>query len=88
MIAHNMPFDRNMLLFELRRLGVEYNFPWPFYHLCTAEISKSFFKGKYTKLEKVYHHAYGHDPEQKHRAVGDCEILLDVARWLNKQGAL
>jgi len=88
MIAHNLPFDRNLLLFELRRIGMEFHFPWPFIHTCTAENSKSLFKGKYTKLQDIYKHAYGQDPEQKHRAIGDCEILLDVCKWLSKQGVL
>lgn len=88
MIAHNLPFDRNILLFELKRIGLEYNFPWPAVHTCTAENSKSLFKGKYTKLQNIYKHAYGEDPQQTHRAVGDCEILLDVCKWLDKQGVM
>jgi len=88
MIAHNLPFDRNMMLFELKRMGAEYRFPWPSIHTCTAENGKSLFNGKYTKLEKMYEHFYNKDPKQTHRAVGDCEILLDVARALNKEGVL
>lgn len=88
MIAHNLPFDRNILLFELKRIGMEHHFPWPMVHTCTAENSKSLFKGKYTKLQKIYEHAYGKDPQQTHRAVGDCEILLDVCKWLDKQGVM
>lgn len=88
MIAHNLPFDRNLLLFELRRIGMEFHFPWPAVHTCTAENAKSLFNGKYTKLQNIYKHAYGKDPKQTHRAVGDCELLLDVCKWLDEQGVM
>lgn len=86
MFAHNLPFDRNLLLFELRRMGTEFMFPWPTQHICTAEVSKSLFNGKYTKMQNVYKEFYGVDPEQKHRAIADCEILLDVVKGLNERG--
>lgn len=87
-IAHNLPFDRNMLLFELQRMGMEYHFPWPTFHTCTVQASKSLFGGKYMKLENLYKHAFHKDPHQTHRAVEDCELLLDVCRWLKGEGVL
>jgi DNA polymerase III epsilon subunit-like protein len=87
LIAHNAPFDVGMLTVELQRLGMLQRFPWPFKHVCTVERTQ-YMTGKYLKLEQLYKELFGKDPEQKHRALGDVEILVDVVRQLRRQGAI
>lgn len=84
-VAHNMPFDRSLLLFELQRMGKEYHFPWPSNHVCTVELSRQ-INGKYMKLTDLYKYLFGRDPQQTHRALDDCEILLEVYTELNERG--
>src|SRR4051812_6260290 len=87
LIAHNAPFDVALLTFELQRLDMLTKFPWPFRHVCTVERTQH-LTGSYMKLEKLYTHLFGRDPEQKHRAMGDVELLMDVVRELRRKGEL
>jgi len=81
MVAHNLPFDRGMMVLELRRLEAQYKFPWPPTQVCTAELSIAHF-GSRRKLQDIWRHINdGKDPEQKHRALDDAYMLLDVVRW-------
>ena len=42
-VAHNLPFDRKVLRFELERVDKLTKFPWPIEHICSSEIfMKSF----------------------------------------------
>lgn len=87
MAAHNLPFDRSLLLFELQRIGKQYQFPWPSYHICTVERTTS-ITGKYMKLEALYQHYFKEDPKQTHRAIEDVELLLKVMRKMKEDGFL
>lgn len=84
-IAHNLPFDRGLLLFELQRMDKQYSFPWPYNHICTVELSRQ-INGKYMKLTNLYKHLFNTDPEQTHRALDDCEMLLKIYQELVKRG--
>ena len=86
-LAHNFPFDRDLLTFELRRINKGRNFPWPIQHICTVELTRH-ITGKFMKLTALYEHAFGKKLDQKHRAMDDVEDLLEVCKWLKKQGIL
>ena len=77
MVAHNMPFDFQMLLFELKRQSAEYKFPWPSKHIDTIELAKPFYNGRFMKLKTLYADLVG-PYEQKHRAIDDAEMLMKV----------
>ncbi len=85
LVAHNANFDVLVLDTELKRLGKERNFPWPYRHICTVEETMD-MTGKRMKLAELYSLLFGHDPVQiTHRAMNDVEILLEVFRELRKQ---
>jgi len=84
MIAHNMPFDFNLLKFDLQRIGKEFNFPWPQRHICTLELAKG-FEFESNKLINIWGQATGKEPKQSHRALDDCHMLLDVVKWMRKE---
>jgi DNA polymerase-3 subunit epsilon len=77
LIAHNLPFDLQMLVNELRRCGKEYAFPYPPEQICTVQ---SFFhlKGRRMKLTELYQHFMGKELDQKHRAMSDVEALAEI----------
>ena len=77
MVAHNMPFDFQMLLFELRRESMEYKFPWPSIRIDTIQIAKQFYNGKYMKLIALYEDLIG-PYKQQHRAIDDVKMLIEV----------
>jgi DNA polymerase III epsilon subunit-like protein len=84
MLAHNVDFDRKLLMFDLSRIGKQFNFPWPSRHICTVEATMH-FENKRLKLQELYEMATGKPLEQTHRAMDDVEALLEVLRWLKKK---
>lgn len=86
-VAHNLPFDRSLLSFELARLDKLTQFPWPYQHRCTVELTLH-FKGHRLKQEALYEMATGHPAEQTHRALDDVRQLAEVVRWLRKEHSL
>lgn len=84
MVAHNLPFDRSLLYFELQRIGRECQFPWPTRHICTVEASMS-IKGHRLKLQELFEIATGRPANQTHRAMGDVELLLDAVKYLRNK---
>ena len=87
MVAHNEAFDHRMLELELERVGRLTQFPWPMERICTLERTQT-RTGKFLKLTELYQQLFGKDPEQKHRALGDVEILLEVCVKLRAEGIL
>ena len=86
-VAHNASFDIGMMTVELKRLGTINKFPWPFRHVCTIELTQHWFP-KYPKLTELYKKLFGKVPDQRHRALGDVEILVECVRALRKEGLL
>ncbi len=85
MVAHNMPFDSQMLMFELRRMDAQETFPWPTELIDTVMMAKPFYKGRYMKLQALYEDMVG-EFKQTHRAVDDAIMLKKVWTGLrNKQ---
>ncbi|MFA5604163.1 MAG: 3'-5' exonuclease [Bacilli bacterium] len=84
LVAHNLPFDRSLVTFELTRLSRVNMFPWPPEHICTAEITND-IKGHRLKQEQLYEMATGHPANQTHRALDDVRQLAEIVRWLRTQ---
>lgn len=78
MLAHNLPFDKGLLYWELVRLGAETAFPWPPRQLCSVQLFADEFGGKGPKLTALYESVMGIKLEQKHRAMADVEALVDI----------
>lgn len=82
-IAHNLPFDKGVADFELKRLEVT-DFKWPRYQICTVQ-ENVFEWGRRPKLTELYAYQTGQPLAQTHRAIDDVMALLDVVQ---KQGIL
>jgi DNA polymerase-3 subunit alpha (Gram-positive type) len=88
LVAHNANFDVLVIDAELRRLGKERNFPWPFRHICTVEETMD-MAGKRLKLIDLYRLLFATDPVQTtHRAMNDVEILYACFKELKRQGRI
>ena len=87
LVAHNLPFDRDMVAMELMRLGRPYQFPWPPVHHCTAELTQG-ITGKYMKQEDLYKHYLGRSANQTHRALDDVRQLAEIVRCMRKEGLI
>jgi DNA polymerase III epsilon subunit-like protein len=87
MVAHNVAYDRYIMLNSLRRLGKETQFPWPPKHICTVEASYG-LKNFRLNLSKLHEIATGSPHKDAHRAMGDVEALVQCVRWLRKEGHL
>lgn len=76
-VAYNVEFDLEMMLWELRRIGWEYRFPY-----CWDVIDAIQWRnGKRIKLEAWSKEALGEAwTPQTHRAMGDTERLLACMR--------
>jgi DNA polymerase III subunit epsilon len=77
LVAHNLPFDRGMLVTELRRLGREHAFPYPPRQLCTVAAFEH-VKGRRMRLTELYEHALKRPLAQTHRALDDARALEEV----------
>jgi DNA polymerase III epsilon subunit-like protein len=77
MVAHNLPFDRGMLMWELIRMGREFAFPWPAVQIDTVEYYKDQF-GFGPKLTQLYERKLKRKLDQRHRAMADVEALLEI----------
>jgi DNA polymerase III epsilon subunit-like protein len=87
-VAHNAPYDMGVMVMEMTRFGKQFHFPWPPKRLCSVELTQH-ITGRYMKLDALYEHAFGKPPKPtRHRAGGDVEILVEVARWMRGEGLL
>ena len=77
MVAHNMTYDRNLLLFELARIDKQLNFPWPIQHVCTVEKSMK-IEQRRMSLINLHKELLGYEFETAHRARNDVEALARV----------
>lgn len=77
-IAHNAPFDKSCIEYELQRLQCE-DFPWPAETLCTVQEFRHLF-GRRAKLTELYQRLLNKELQQSHRALDDvlalCEIVI------------
>lgn len=87
LVAHNAMYDTGILSSELTRIGKLTQFPWPFRQICTVEQNQDLDQ-KYLKLSDLYEKATGKKANQTHRAIDDVLLLLDVVRWMNREGRM
>ena len=76
MCAHNLPFDRNMLRYELARNGVT-DFPWPKGEYCTMAMYTPQW-GRNPKLSELYAATLGKPLAQTHRALDDVLAMVEI----------
>jgi DNA polymerase III subunit epsilon len=86
MLAHNVNFDRQLLKFDLLRIGKLMQFPWPKTHICTVQASRPL--GIKKGLANLYHHAFKEDFPDAHRAMPDTVALARYAKWCDEKGML
>lgn len=86
-VAHNLAFDRGMLVNELKRLEREFQFPWPRQQVCTVEYSK-YIQNRRLSLSKLHMHAFGETFSDAHRAKSDVLALVRCYHWLVQQGRI
>jgi DNA polymerase III epsilon subunit-like protein len=69
--AHNVEFDRAMLVYELQRIGWEYRFPYPRVWADSMVMSGGI------GLQKWAIKLFGDkEPPQKHRAIDDVKLMM------------
>ena len=78
--AHNLPFDRALLRFDLQRAGCE-DFPWPPDEYCTVGLHKAQW-GRNPKLTELYQFAMNKPLPQTHRALDDVMALVEIVQTL------
>ena len=86
-VAHNLPFDRKVLRFELERYDKLTKFPWPYEHLCTVEIGETVW-GKKRKLGEIYSEITGKEHKGAHRSIADVRATAEIVRWYASKGHL
>ena len=85
MVAHNLPFDRKVLKFDLERIDKLLHFPWPFEHICTVEAGESVW-GKKRKLGDIHKDVTGEEIKNAHRSVNDVEATIRILKWYRNEG--
>jgi len=83
-IAHNLSFDEGVLIYELKRIGKEYHFPYPPIKFCTVEQSM-YIKGYRLKNSELYELATGEVMVGAHRAKVDVLATYESYKWLKGQ---
>lgn len=78
--AHNLPFDKKLLHYDLRRVSCE-DFPWPQQEYCTIGLHRSIW-GRNMKMTELYEHALNKPLPQTHRALDDVQALVEIIQAL------
>lgn len=84
-VGHNVTFDLDMIEIELRRLGMQFRFPWTPRRLCTVEASEH-YHGRRLKLIDLHTHLFGKGFESAHRAENDVRATVDCLREMHRRG--
>ena len=87
LVAHNLPFDRAILKFELERVGRILSFPWPPEQICPVEVGETVWNKK-RKLGDIYLEVTGQEHKGAHRAIADVRALIEIVKWYKKEGNL
>lgn len=75
MIAHNLPFDKGVLVREIGLM--KGSVVWPRHELCTVQENVHVY-GHRVKLKDLYKNVIGKPLAQKHRALDDCRALAEI----------
>lgn len=79
-VAHNFPFDRDIMLYELQRhrtMPLAQDFPWPGAAFCTMNMYTPQW-GRPPRLIEIYKTVMGKDYPQTHRALDDVRAMVEV----------
>ena len=80
-VAHNLTFDEEVLIIELKRINKEYNFPYPPIKFCTVEQSMH-IKGYRLVNDELYKLATGKELVGAHRSRADVLATFESFKWL------
>lgn len=78
-LAHNEPFDRAIVEYELKRANKTFKWPQTF---CTISLYRERW-GRDMKLTELYATIMGKELDQKHRALSDVEALVEIVQKEN-----
>lgn len=84
MVAHNIAFDAAVLELELRRLGMEFHFPWPRNRLCTMTAAHE-INNRRMRLGELYELVTQLPFDGAHRSANDVEALIPIINWLTRE---
>jgi DNA polymerase III epsilon subunit-like protein len=87
MVGHNLSFDRDMLVIELKRLDALIKFPWPQRHICTVEASEA-IDGYRLSLSALHEKLFGVGFPAAHRAQSDVDATGRCIRELINRGVV
>lgn len=87
LVGHNLSFDRDMLWFELRRLGMACAFPWPPIHIDTVEATEG-EEGFRLGLAVLYQRLFNEGFAEAHRAPQDTRATARCFRRLVQDGVI
>lgn len=91
---NGLGYDLPVLMFNLRRYGLQYQFPWPRYHtdLMMAATDYLGMQGKTgnksPKLRELHEALFGEEFENAHRALDDAKATMRCYQELLKKGVL
>jgi len=87
-------YDLPVLMYNLRRYGLQYRFPWPRYHL-DLMLAASDYTGmqgktgnKPPKLVELHQHLFGEGFSNAHRALDDAKATMNCYLALKERGVL
>ena len=83
-VAHNLTFDEQVLITELKRIGKEYHFPYPPIKFCTVEQSMH-IRGYRLKNSELYKLTTGKEIIGAHRAKNDVLATFESYKWLRRK---
>ena len=84
-VGHNLLFDKNIVHWELIRIGKQMNFPWPPGAICTVEAIQK-IKGHRMNLMDLYVELMGETFTGAHSANADVEATMKVfVRMVEKE---
>lgn len=87
MVAHNLAFDRGMIVNELFRINRVLQFPWPMKHICTVEKTMH-LEQRRMNLTRLHEHLFNKGFPNAHRAKNDVMPLYDCYKELVKTGVI
>ena len=80
-VGHNLSFDMWMIIFELQRIGKEFNFPYPPIWFCTVEQSMH-LRGHRLKLSELFKIATDKEMVDAHQAKVDVMADFECYKYL------
>lgn len=84
-VGHNCMFDKQVLQWELQRIGKSLNFSWPPYDICTMSLMEQ-QRGYRLSLTNAYAELLGETFADAHTAMSDCQATarLFMRMWEQK----